>query len=223
MEKLRAKWRAEGKDPFRFGIGINTGEMVVGNLGSEQVFTYTVVGDGVNLASRLESLTKEFGVSVIISEATYEAVRHVFHGRFLGEVRVKGKSVPSKIYALEREPAARSRRVALSGQVMVMDGDVAVPGAVGDLSLSGMAVHDLARDLPVGRVVHLRLRPSGGDLEVTLEGRVAWAERGRAGFTFMERSEETRRALEALVGPGAAGSPHDRSAVAEEVSAKRGP
>jgi adenylate cyclase len=222
LEKLRAKWVEEGREPFRIGIGINTGEMVVGNLGSEQVFTYTAVGDGVNLASRLESLTKEFAVPVIISEATYEAVRHVFHGRFLGEVRVKGKSVPAKIYALEREPVARSRRVALTGQVTVLDGDVAVPAAVENLSLSGMAVHDLARDLPAARVVQLRLRPLGVELEVALEARVVWTQPGRAGFTFMEPPAEARRALEALVGPGATDSQDGRSTAAEEVPAGRG-
>jgi len=222
LETLRAKWTAEGREPFRIGIGINTGEMVVGNLGSEQVFTYTAVGDGVNLASRLESLTKEFGVPVIISETTYEAVRHVFHGRFLGEVRVKGKSAPAKIYALEREPAARSRRVTLTGQVTVLDGDVLVPAAVSDLSLSGMAVHDLARTLPAGRVVQLRLRPSGGELEVSLEGRVVRTEPGRAAFTFIDPSVETQRALEALVGPGTADPQHDRLPAAEEVPARHG-
>ena len=222
LEKLRAKWVADGREPFHVGIGINTGEMVVGNLGSEQVFTYTAVGDGVNLASRLESLTKEFRVPAIMSEATYEAVRHVFHGRFLGEVRVKGKSAPVKIYELLAEPAVRSRRVPLTGQVTVLDGDVAVPALVGNLSLSGMGVHDLARDLQPGRVVHLRLRPSGSELEVALEGRVAWAEPGRAGFTFVEPSAEARRVLETLVG-GEGGDPRaGQSLVAEEISARTG-
>jgi hypothetical protein len=176
----------------------------------------------VNLASRLESVTKEFGVPVILSEATYEAVRHVFHGRFLGEVRVKGKSAPTKIYALERESAARGRRVALTGQVTVLDGDVAVRAAVRDLSLGGMAVHDLARHLPPGRVVHLRLRPSGSESVVALEGRVAWTEPGRAGFTFVESSAETHRALEALVGPEPADSRPGRSPAAEAVPVRGG-
>ena len=103
MERLREGWLAEGKEPFRFGIGINTGEMVVGNLGSEQLFDYTVIGDGVNLGARLESLNKEYKTpkQIIISESTYEAARHAIEAKPIGEVKVKGKTRPVVIYELE--------------------------------------------------------------------------------------------------------------------------
>jgi len=103
METLQAKWVAEGREPFRMGIGINTGEMVVGNLGSEQLFDYTVVGDGVNLGARLESLNKEYETKkpIIISDSTYEAARDKLEVRRLGEVIVKGKTRPVVIYELE--------------------------------------------------------------------------------------------------------------------------
>jgi adenylate cyclase len=110
LEKLQAKWIAEGREPFRMGIGINSGEMVVGNLGSEQLFDYTVVGDGVNLGARLESLNKEYQTKrhIIISESTYEAARDALEVRHLGEVLVKGKTRPVVIYELIglRDPAA---------------------------------------------------------------------------------------------------------------------
>ena len=102
VERLQAKWASEGREPFRIGIGINTGEMVVGNLGSEQLFDYTVVGDGVNLGARLESLNKEYKTErhIIISESTYEAAREQLDVRRLGEVLVKGKTKPVVIYEL---------------------------------------------------------------------------------------------------------------------------
>ena len=102
LARLQAKWTAEGKEPFRIGLGVNTGPMVVGNLGSEQLFDYTVIGDEVNLGARLESLNKDYLTTthIIISEGTYAAVKDAVEVRQLGEVKVKGKSRPVVIYEL---------------------------------------------------------------------------------------------------------------------------
>lgn len=102
LRELQAKWKREGREPFRIGIGVNTGEVITGNLGSAQRFDYTVIGDPVNLAARLESLNKDYpeASGVIISEFTYEQVRDTVEARLLGEVTVKGKTKPVKVYEL---------------------------------------------------------------------------------------------------------------------------
>ncbi|MBF0471163.1 MAG: adenylate/guanylate cyclase domain-containing protein [Gammaproteobacteria bacterium] len=86
--------------PINIGVGIHSGEAIVGNLGSSFRFTYTALGDSVNLASRLEGLCKPYGVHIVISEATKEAIGEGYITRELDKVRVKGKEIPITIYEL---------------------------------------------------------------------------------------------------------------------------
>ncbi len=97
---LQDKWQANGTPRFDIGIGINTGSMVVGNMGSDRRFDYTVMGDSVNLGSRLEGANKQYHTNIIIGEFTYEKVKDKFFCRELDSVRVKGKNLPVKIYEL---------------------------------------------------------------------------------------------------------------------------
>ncbi|MBN1382396.1 MAG: adenylate/guanylate cyclase domain-containing protein [Deltaproteobacteria bacterium] len=100
LKKLQVKWNEEGRPTMDIGIGINSGDMVVGNMGSLMRFDYTVMGDSVNLGSRLEGTNKEYGTNIIISEFTYQAVKDVLFCRELDSVRVKGKIRPVRIYEL---------------------------------------------------------------------------------------------------------------------------
>ena len=103
---LNRELAAEGKAPLAFGIGINTARVIAGNMGSKTRLNYTVIGDGVNLAARLEALSKtpEYGTAVIVSEATARAAGQENVLRPLGSVTVKGKSEPVNILALDIQP-----------------------------------------------------------------------------------------------------------------------
>ena len=97
LETLQDQFKAKGWPPIKIGVGLNTGEMTVGNMGSEFRMAYTVMGDAVNLGSRLEGLTKEYGVQIMVSEFTKAAVPDFVY-RELDCVRVKGKDKPVLIY-----------------------------------------------------------------------------------------------------------------------------
>ncbi len=100
LGKLAEKWAPQGIG-IRIGIGINSGPAIVGNIGSSRRMDYTAIGDTVNLASRLESATKELGVGIVISEYTYNALRGSFRFREMGSVHVRGRTEPVLTYAPE--------------------------------------------------------------------------------------------------------------------------
>lgn len=125
LKELQEKWKAEGKDPIDMGVGINTGIMVVGNMGSSHIMDYTVIGDDVNLGARVEALTRNYpGVYIIITEFTLEELKKELQllrsgqtdgffltkdkfpyadvdVEYLDEVIVKGKTKPVKIFSLK--------------------------------------------------------------------------------------------------------------------------
>jgi adenylate cyclase len=100
LEELNMKWEAMGKKPISTGIGINTGPVNVGNMGSDKRYSWTVMGDHVNLASRLEGQTKDYRCRIIVGEGTFVRAREHYVFRDLDKIRVKGKLVPVNIYEL---------------------------------------------------------------------------------------------------------------------------
>ncbi len=102
LEQLQDKWKRERRDPFDIGIGVNSGTATVGNLGSEQIFDYTAIGDTVNLGARLEAATRNYPTkhNIIISESTYLLAKDKIIAEYIDEIMVKGKTKPIKIYEL---------------------------------------------------------------------------------------------------------------------------
>ena len=101
LNALNEELTKAGKQRVEIGIGINTGDMTVGNIGSRQRFSYTVIGDAVNVAARLESLTKFFGQSILVSEETArQAGLDRYRFRLMGPVRLQGRSGATRVYAL---------------------------------------------------------------------------------------------------------------------------
>lgn len=100
LKEMNRRWKDENKPILEIGIGINTGDMIVGNMGSAARMDYTLMGDNVNLGSRLEGTTKFYKIGIIISEFTYQYVKDRVVVRELDLIRVKGKALPVKIYEL---------------------------------------------------------------------------------------------------------------------------
>ena len=98
LGELNRAWAAKGLKQLDIGIGVNSGDMIAGNIGSSSIMSYTVIGDNVNLGSRLESLNKEYKTRIIISESTRARLTGDFQTRPLGDVVVKGKSKAVQIF-----------------------------------------------------------------------------------------------------------------------------
>jgi adenylate cyclase len=109
LRRLNGEWAAAGRPPLDIGVGINSGGMVAGNIGSEAIMSYTVIGDNVNLGSRLESLNKQFGTCIIISDATRQLLKGRYDIRPLGAVTVKGKTQSVDIFEVAVPAAAGDR------------------------------------------------------------------------------------------------------------------
>ena len=100
LQKLNARWKAEGRMEFQIGIGLNHGEVIAGNMGSPRRMEFTVIGDAVNLASRLEGVTKQYGLSFVLGESVADLVRGDFILQTVDLIQVKGKNKPVDTFTL---------------------------------------------------------------------------------------------------------------------------
>ncbi len=191
------RWEDKLGIAIRTGVGINTGEAVVGTLGSRQLLQYTAIGDAINLGARLESLTKDYKVNIIISETTYALVRNQFVTRELGEVTVKGKTQPVKIYAVLPDSIRKHPRTSLA-----VAATLSIPGegrtcrvTTRDISEGGMALTGVPEEWVKGQRVQLRCEGGALPNAIVAEAVIAWRDGDEVGVTFVALDPDSVPAL----------------------------
>jgi len=180
-----ARWQAKLGVTIRCGVGINSGEAVVGSLGSRQRNEYTAIGDTVNLAARLESITKEYNVPIIISEYTYEYVKGRFPTHELDTVTVKGKSQPVKIYGVMPSSMRKHPRATLdaAAQLTAADGLVCRVRTF-DISEGGVGLVGVPSEWPLGSKLEIRLEGGEVGRRIVAEGTIVSRRGEKAGIQF---------------------------------------
>jgi adenylate cyclase len=199
LEPLAVRFREKYGSDLRCGVGVNTGDAVVGTIGSEQRLEYTAIGDTINLGSRLESITKDFKVPIVISESTQSYLGPEFLTRYLGEVKVKGKEIPVKIYSVEPASSRQDARVAVNGTVVIREDDISLSAVLRDLSRSGLSVRHLPKDYIAGATVTLEATLPATDHTLTLKATVMWSREGKTGFRFLDLTSEQLQAIESAL------------------------
>jgi len=190
---VSAKWEAKLGGKIKNGVGINTGEAVVGTMGSKQRLEYTAIGDTVNLAARLESITKDYNSSIIISESTYDYIKGQFMTRELGAVTVRGKTRPVKIYAVLPTDIRRHTRAALdSAATITLDGlGQSYIVRTKDVSAMGISLVGVPDDLEKGTAIEIRCEGGGLPTPIVAQGMIVWKRGDAVGVSFTDVQDVT--------------------------------
>ena len=168
LDELRVKWRSEGKPEIDIGIGLNSGLMRVGFMGSTRMRNYTLLGDNVNLGSRLEGTNKNYGTHIIVSETTFNQAKIAVYGRWLDAVRVKGKAKPVNIYEIMgRLPADGTPPPDMRKLIEIFEGGLKhyaaqrwdEAEAAFRVAIAGRAGGDPPSEIYLERIVHFRVEP----------------------------------------------------------------
>ena len=175
---LSARWQARLRAPLRNAVGINTGEAIVGAMGSRQRLEFTAIGDVVNVAAHLEALTKEYLAPIIVGEATWE--------------RVQGR-----VLTRELATATIKERAPLEGSTVTVEGAAGVVELPGrDLGSYGLAVLGLPAGFAVDAPVRVRCAGDPALAQpIEVEARVAWRSDEAAGLQFMRVTPEAIAAI----------------------------
>jgi class 3 adenylate cyclase/ABC-type nitrate/sulfonate/bicarbonate transport system substrate-binding protein len=160
MEKVNAGWTAEGKPTFRMRIGLNSAEVLVGNVGSTERFSYTVMGDGVNVSARLEGVNKQFGTSICISDSVFETLKAEIVARPLRKLRVKGRQQEFMVYELLGLRDADDPEVAVrheDARLCEMTAEASAHLEAGRVAEATLAYRGILERFPGDRVAHSML------------------------------------------------------------------